>query len=84
MGSIRSHVVLRRLGGVVTSGSMRSRVVLRRLDGVVTRGRVILQAVSVVARGSVSCDIKLRCFSGVVLEDLSAGTGRCVSCVGMW
>ncbi len=32
------------------------------------------------ARGSVSCGKKLRCFSGVVLVDLCAATGRCVSC----
>jgi hypothetical protein len=61
---------------------MRSHVVLGRLGGVVTQGRVILQGVGVVARGSVSCGIKLRCFCGVVLEDFGAGTGRCVSCVG--
>jgi hypothetical protein len=59
--------------------------VLRHLGGVVTRGRVILQGISVLqgsqcARGSVSCGIKLRCFSGVVLEDLDAEIGRCVSC----
>ena len=61
-------------------GSIRSHV--HRLDGVVIQGRIILQGFSVVARGSVSCGIKLRCLRGVVLEDLGAGTGRLVSCVG--
>jgi hypothetical protein len=50
-------------------------VILRRLGGVVTRGTVILQGISVMARGSVSCAIQVRCFSGVVL-DLGAVTGR--------
>jgi hypothetical protein len=63
---------------------MRCHVVLRRLDGVVTRGRVILQGVSVVTRGSVSCGIKLRCFSGVVLEDRGAGTSSCKLGGGGW
>jgi hypothetical protein len=49
------------------------------LGGVVIRGRAILQGVSVVARGSVSCAIEVRRFSGVVLEDLGAVTGRCVA-----
>ncbi len=59
---------------------MRSHVALRHLGGVVTRGRVILQDVSVVAGGSVGCGIKLQCLSSVVLVDLGAVTGRCVSC----